>query len=192
MVGRLGSGCLVTTPPLVDDFPALNIHQLARAGVLVSGAVTPWQLHQRDGKTITATIYGKIGHVVIELDGAEIVVQVDQCDATFGGNFALFVCPRCRARRWDLYLADHIGCRGCLGLEYQSRHTRWNGRAAIARAARLHKRLNDGRRIAADRRRRILAVLARCEAKAQVAIAATQAAVERASSAANHPDISKS
>lgn len=178
MVGCLGSGGSNAIPrPLVEDFPSLNIHQLARAGGLVSGAITAWQW-QRNGPGVAATARGEIGRIVLEVDGVKTVVQVAQVE-TARTRFPLFVCPRCSSRRWDIYIAAHVGCRGCLHLDYASRHTCWRGRTALARAARLRRRLSDGRPIITERLHRMLGVLARCDTKAQVAIALTLATVER-------------
>jgi hypothetical protein len=65
------------------------------------------------------------------------VVEVERQDR-LNGSQAYWRCPKCDALRQHLYVvAGELGCRGCLGLDYRSRHVP----RAVARAAKLRRKL---------------------------------------------------
>jgi hypothetical protein len=75
--------------------------------------------------------------VRVVIDGVEQVVEIVRQDRIHGQE-AYWLCPRCSALRWHLYLRDGVlACRVCHGLSYRSQHVP----TVVARAARLRRKL---------------------------------------------------
>jgi hypothetical protein len=120
----------------LEDFPALNVHRLHRAGALLLGTVTHWQW-----PGLIATVRAETTRILISTTGRETWVRLLREPGTLGNDYPVFACPGCGARRYDLYLlADVVACRACLGLDYRSQHeSLWS--PALHRAAKLRRRL---------------------------------------------------
>jgi hypothetical protein len=119
----------------IGDIPALNVHQLHRAGALVLGTETRWQWG-----TFVATFRAEASGIVISAAGRETTVELHYEPGTLGNDYPVFECPGCGVRRWTLYLTDVVGCRGCLQIRYRSQHEN-DPNPALSRVAKIRRRL---------------------------------------------------
>ena len=150
------------TPRLITrDLSSLNVFTMSRANALADGAVSFWRL---DGGEAVAMARGTSGALIISVaNGPAQIVEIEFVPGTRGGSWPQFKCPLCGARRHHLFVGNVLACRSCHRLAYSSRHT---ARPAMQRVTRLRMRLADPRRLAGNRRRRMIELLEAAESKA--------------------------
>jgi hypothetical protein len=77
--------------------------------------------------------------IALVVGGVEVPVEIERRGLPRGGCQAFWLCPRCGALRYDLYIVDGVlACRVCHGLDYRSRHTL---HPVLVRAAKLRRKL---------------------------------------------------
>lgn len=134
--------------PTTNDARRLDVAKLRRAGALKEGWRGLWGWRRGDRGASQIAITG--GHEAIVLRYRFLTPQGDWRAVVeraplawrpcrYGGERPFFVCVGCGAHRLHLYAAGPAyRCRECLGLTYQSRRERAEGRAiSRARAIRI-------------------------------------------------------
>jgi hypothetical protein len=123
MVASLGSG----VPPFIgvpiERHPVVNVHTLHRDGQIPPNATS----------------------IALAIDGgAPVTIGIFRDykpQYGYGASQPGFLCPRCSARVWRLYVKGvELGCRHCFKLDYASRHiSRWS--PDIRRAIKIRRKL---------------------------------------------------
>lgn len=119
-----------------DPLPRLDVHHLARLGLIVPGAVRSLAVAWSRGDEPAGDILvryddGRPHEVVLEYrvrkedDEAWRPVResvgLDRTPCPYGGKRPWFLCPRCLSRRAVLFgLGGRFRCRACHGLAYPS------------------------------------------------------------------------
>jgi hypothetical protein len=144
--GRRGLGKLER----VENYVALDVIALARAGALVPGARSEMPLGV-SGRAMEVTTAESGDVISVRSQGwCDAHIQLTTTACNFGGTRFWFLCPvlGCGSRVGKLYkVPDGWGCRTCTNLRYQSQLQNLATRR-MARALAIRRRLNgvsDGR-----------------------------------------------
>jgi hypothetical protein len=123
----------------IEDYRALDIRTLHRAGVLVVGWSGNWQwsrdgeMRARIGVTVESLIRLRLKYQVTtrsQVEAMDYVVPVAWTPCHLGGSRPWFGCPSCGRRVAKMYGGAVFACRHCWRLNYASQQASKRDRAA--------------------------------------------------------------
>lgn len=131
-----------------DDYRRLDVRQLHRAGVLVTGWRGGWQWNRRGAKVADIHIEVHELAMVLRYSATSGGERKDYCysiglvrtGCNYGGDRPWFLCPSCGRRVAILYGGAVFACRHCRGLAYKVQRES-EGDRAIRRADAIRDRL---------------------------------------------------
>lgn len=120
----------------LDNCLSLQVHSLARSGVLKGGYASIWSWWCNDRKTASIGIEAAFDSIRLsyKADGQPMSysIQLEHTACHFGGTRPWFCCPACGRRVAVLYSRGTFVCRQCAGLNYASQNeaARWRANSA--------------------------------------------------------------
>jgi hypothetical protein len=132
-MGGMGSGYRwrASAKAATEDYRALDVRRIARAGILMPGSAREWQW-SRDGKiTASVQMHAKYDRIILTYrhrtyggawQNENYPVLIARSECPFGGSRPWFICPAkgCGRRVAILYCVGIFACRHCCRLVYAS------------------------------------------------------------------------
>jgi len=137
---RVGVGCL-------DDLLPIDIRQLSRRRLLLTGKVSTWTWSMNGAVSLKVHVHVERQRLIMRTsvpNASEVVehaVELTTTPCNYGGFRTWFLCPCCGSRVAILYANAEFACRRCFPLSYRSQRERSLERS-IRRAERIRRRLS--------------------------------------------------
>jgi len=105
------------TVPRVGSYTPLDVHWLARRGILKPGRA----FHGKARNDQAHSLLVADDHIRVTIEGHEETIWLTHTVPGYGGKRSWFRCPMCNRRRAKLYFVGRFACRECAGLRYGSK-----------------------------------------------------------------------